>query len=688
MANFNVSNDVQNVRFDTGSLFGGTYDRDGMDDAGILKLMTVDGKQSLVHTNSVYNIIQTGETRTYDYRVVNIGSISVRTRWDNDTTNDGTLADLGNTFSTTGESLTSDYKLDWSKAKFSSIKFQVPSYGAIYNPTTKDYPSWTTVIEVASTDSVLDLPLRANETDADWVEIYRTKFENATTTANNYNAAFEYQSVIYNWQWVFGTSSAQYLFGNDNVNGTRNDDVLRGYAGDDKLRGGNGNDLLYADYGSDQLFGGAGDDVLVFGGSSSSWDVKNFKYRSSPIELAVGGSGADMFVFRPSEITWTSKEDYYYDMSLPNLYTGTFKYKEVFDSELENAFFKVNSAGDVFAGNAASAFRKAFSPSDNPFSKYQKLSVTETFAAGEYTGTLANSTFVIYSKIKASSSQKTGFDFWVDAVGNIYKLAENKNPNTPSDFSSASIVKPPTAFTATTNPFFTIKQPLQAATANDNGDIFINNVFIKSGRDVVLNERAGDYNGLIDLETKWVEADSTFYRHQSDNWHYNPYMSQSQIGDYHSGTTGSNRAATDPANGLSNLTQRIKIQDFKIGTDKIDLSAFGLSTDVLSANSKALAGLSGTSYLKALSRLLETTEGLKITAAKNGWTSGNTSLFLKELATKTATTDPTPIDYNGNGTVDDTLLEIQLVGINISSLNGRFFGESARTNGSDYEISY
>lgn len=142
------------------------------------------------------------------------------------------------------------------------------------------------------------------------------------------------------------------------------------------------------------------------------------------------------------------------------------------------------------------------------------------------------------------------------------------------------------------------------------------------------------------------------------------------------GATGATRATTDPANGLSNLTQRIKIQDFKIGTDKIDLSAFGLTRDVLLANNTALTGKNGTTYLKALSDVLKT-EGLKITSAKNGWTSGNTSLFLKEDAA----------DYNGNGTKDDTLLEIQLVGINISSLNGRFFGESALATG-DYEISY
>jgi hypothetical protein len=674
MAIYNVSNDVQTVRFDTGSLFGGVYDRDGMDDAAILKLVTLPGdtKPSLVQTNAVYNEFQGTETARHDYRIVHTGDISVRTRWDNIANNDGSLADLGNTFST-GESATADYKLDWGKAKFSSIKFQLPSYGATYNTSTKDYSSWTTVIEVSSTDSVLDLPFRANETDSTWVATYREKYKDATTgtTTNTqkYNAAFEYQSVIYNWQWVFGYSSAQYLFGNDNIIGTRNDDVLRGFAGDDKVRGGSGDDLLYADYGSDQLFGGPGDDVLVFGGSSSSWDVKNFEYRSSPIELAVGGSGADMFVFRPSEITWTNKEIYNYEMSLPNLYNGKFRYKKILDAEQDAGYFRANATGDIVtvdsAGKEIVVRKAAFSANDNPFPKYQQIVVTESDGNLVTTGFASNP----LSPITIGAGTTAGKAFFVDSTGAVFSQVTSTQ-NSPFIQVKAAV------FTATNNPF--LKTKGLNVTVDANGDIVTQglavNTFVKSGQDVVFDERIYDDNGVVDLTVRGYDNDGNLYvRNTSDNWHYNPFMSQSQNDAYHSGTTGATRATTDVANGLSNLTQRIKVQDFKIGSDKIDLSAFGLSREVLLANDKTLTGKNGTTYLKALSDVLKT-EGLKITSAKNGWTSGNTSLFLKEDAA----------DFNGNGTKDDTLLEIQLVGINISSLNGRFFGESVRTTESDY----
>ncbi len=676
MANYNVSNDVQTVRFDAG-LFGGTYDRDGMDDAAILKFMDLNNltsvvKESLVQTNAVYNITKAGEASPHDYRIIYTGTIPVRSRWDKDTTNDSSLTDLGNTFSDAGESVTSDYKLNWGQAKFSTIKFQVPTYGATYSSVDKDYSSWTTVIELASTDSVLDLPLRDNATDSDWVLTYRTKFENATVTKNDHNSAFEYQSVIYNWQYPFGTSTAQYLFGNDNVFGTRNDDVLRGYAGDDKVRGGNGDDLLYADYGSDQLFGGAGDDVLVFGGSSSSWDVKNFEYRSAPIELAVGGSGADMFVFRPSEINWHGKEDYYYKMSLPNLYNGKFKYKKILDAEQDPGYFRANATGDIVtvdsAGKETVVRKAAFSANDNPFPKYQQISVTESGGNLVTTGFTSNP----LSPITIGPGTRAGKEFFVDSTGAVFSQVT-------SPLNSPFIQVKAAVFTATNNPF--LKTKGLAVTVDDNGDIVTTglavNTFVKSGQDVVFNERIYDDNGVVDLTVRAFDNGDLYVRNTSDNWHYNPFMSQSQNDAYHSGTTGATRATIDPANGLSNLTQRIRIQDFKIGTDKIDLSAFGLSREVLLANDKTLTGKNGTTYLKALSDVLKP-EGLKITSAKNGWTSGNTSLYLKE----------DNADFNGNSTKDDTLLEIQLVGINISSLNGRFFGESARTNGSDYDISY
>jgi hypothetical protein len=607
MAIYSATSDIRAFRFDTGSLFGGVYDRDGVDDTAILlkKTFTVGSTQVpvLIQRNETYGLDKdgkpvTGTTSANDYRIVFTGDIKVFSRWDD-----------ADKFGTTGEPASSDYKLDWAESKFSSIAFQIPSAGATL--TSGDYNSWTTVVEVASTDpGGMDLPFRSDEYDSDRVEVFRSAYTPTIKPNTNnqvdkdYEGAFNYQSVVYNWQYPFVTSTAQYLFGNDRINGTRNDDVIRGYAGDDRVIGGNGNDLLYADYGNDQLFGGPGDDVLVFSGSSSSWDVDDFAYRKAPIELAVGGSGADMFVFRPSEINWTARDSVFYDMSLPNLYTEKFKYKKVMDYEQKPGHFKVNAAGDILTvdGTKETKVRdKAFSSTNTPF-----------------------------NKLSSEKNQTLSYIELDEINGDIYTRDSNQSK-----------------------------------------------VFIKSGLEVFLNNRFND-DLTIDLSTSGDGDDGHFYvRSSSDNWHYNPFMSQSQNDAYYSGTTGATRATTDPANGLSNLTQRIKIQDFKIGSDKIDLSAFGLSREVLLANDKTLTGKNGATYLKALSDVLKP-EGLKITSAKNGWTSGNTSLFLKE----------DNADFNGNSTKDDTLLEIQLVGINISSLNGRFFGESARTNGSDYDISY
>jgi Ca2+-binding RTX toxin-like protein len=686
MAVYSVSNDIQTARFDTGSLFGGIYDRDGSDDAAVLKFMVVDGQTRLVQSNAKYGVVAPDETSAHDYRIVFTGDITVRSRWDNDPTNNGVLTDLGNSFSTpAGESVTSDYKLDWAKSKISSIKYQVPASGATMSA--NDYTAWVTVIEVASTNSSLDLPYRANEFDSAWIQEFINGYAptgRTNATEKDYNGAFEYQSVVYNWQYPVGTSSAQYFFGDDTVNGSRNDDVLRGYAGNDVVRGNYGDDLIYADYGNDQLFGGPGNDVLVFGGSSSSWDVDDFKYRTSSIELAVGGSGSDVFVFRPSEIIWSGKDSVYYNMSLPNLYNDSFKYKKVMAAELDPGFFKVNAMGQVLTVSSTGTETvvpgaSAFTATNTPFQKYLMINVTSTQSTS--TGTNPVTTHKLnYQPVGGSLieiySGTTNFttspgNFYVEAsTGSVYKLPMGSTPSTANAITT-NLIKA-SAFTAANNP--AKNQALNGTMLDEKtAEIYYpvqngQKVFIKFGADVVLTSRFNDDNTGIDLITSGYDDNGNFFvRSQSDDWHYNPFLSQSQNGTFFSGTA-TRDAAKDPANGISNLTQRIKIQDFKIGSDKIDLSAFGLSKDVLLANDAKLKGINGTTYLTALSTIL-TPEGLKISAAKNGWTSGNTSLFIKETA-----------DHNGNGTLDDTLLEIQLVGINISSINGRFFGESENPN--------
>lgn len=711
MAIFNVNVDNSPVRFDSGSLFGGLYERLGVDDSAILKKVNINGIPALVQTNSAYGI--PGLDGQYsDYRLVWLGNINIKERWDGKDSNNGQFQDLGNTFELpTGESVSSDYKLDWTKAQFASIAFQVPSATATPSPNNSDWSSWTTIRELATTNSFLDLPLRANEYDSNWVGEKRSNFHNSKF-GNNFNqqglfeTAFEYQSVVFNWQYPFGTTNAQYLFGNDLVNGSRNDDVLRGYAGDDIIRGNAGNDLLYADYGRDQLFGGPGNDVLVFGGSSSSWDVTNFKYRSSSPELAVGGSGSDFFVFRPSEIMWTAREDVFYDMHLPSLYNGRFKYKKVDFSDIysEDLFtgyspFRVNAIGDIVSGPTDNimVIKAAFNTSNNPFQKFQPIDVYPqpgTTGSGSSLKSVLNAVTldknnkeIIIGQVNpdqfdpSRSSEIHDFIFYVDDKNAILKLPNFNAFNIPIA-TTPTLVKAG-VFTASNTPY--LKSQGLEVDVNSDGDIiangfleklspnfFINRflkseTFVKSGQDVFLDRRAGDQFDNFpgqNLDTRVYTDDAVYTRNKNDNWHYNPFMSQYQNDAYNAGTTGATRANTDPGNGVSNLTQRIRVQDFKIGSDKLDLSAFGLTNEILSFNAKTLDGKTGTSYLTALSAILKP-EGLKITAAKTAWTSGSTALFIKE----------DNADTNGNSTKDDTLLEIQLVGINISSINGRFFGE-------------
>jgi hypothetical protein len=186
---------------------------------------------------------------------------------------------------------------------------------------------------------------------------------------------------------------------------------------------------------------------------------------------------------------------------------------------------------------------------------------------------------------------------------------------------------------------------------------------VKSGVEWNISTRAGT-NDYVAIDTKlFDEGGDVYTRVRDDSWHYNPFMTQNQNADLLYTQTVAGKLV-DRGNGVSKLTQRIKIEDFQIGSDTIDLSAFGLTKEFLADPS--LRNKNGTSYLKALSDLMSKSEGLIITAAKTPWTSGNTSIFIKE---------DTKLDSNDNGTKTDTLLEIQLVGINVSSLNARFFGE-------------
>ncbi len=116
-------------------------------------------------------------------------------------------------------------------------------------------------------------------------------------------------------------------------------------------------------------------------------------------------------------------------------------------------------------------------------------------------------------------------------------------------------------------------------------------------------------------------------------------------------------------NGVSNLTMRVKIMDFKVGEDKLDLSAFGIDSDFIAK--KSLSNLTGAAFITAANTALKS-EGLLLATSKSSWTGNNTSLFIKETNS---------MDFNGNGTFTDTLLEVQLVGLASTAIGIKMFGE-------------
>ena len=136
---------------------------------------------------------------------------------------------------------------------------------------------------------------------------------------------------------------------------------------------------------------------------------------------------------------------------------------------------------------------------------------------------------------------------------------------------------------------------------------------------------------------------------------YNPFLSQSQ-----------NATAFSPdlkSFNVSLLTFRTRILDFKVGEDKLDLSNFGIDQDFFV--NKALTKLSGAGFISAMNAALKP-DGIQMVVGKTNFTANNTTLFIQEAA----------IDTNGNGRTNDTLLEIQLVGIASSAISMKMFGDT------------
>lgn len=136
---------------------------------------------------------------------------------------------------------------------------------------------------------------------------------------------------------------------------------------------------------------------------------------------------------------------------------------------------------------------------------------------------------------------------------------------------------------------------------------------------------------------------------------YNPFLSQSQ---------NATPLSTDARSfNVSLLTFKTRILDFKVGEDKLDLSNFGIDQDFML--NKALTKLNGAAFITAMNLALKP-DGIQMVVGRTGFTSTNTTLFIQEAA----------VDTNGNGRNNDTLLEIQLVGITSSSISMKMFGDT------------
>lgn len=136
---------------------------------------------------------------------------------------------------------------------------------------------------------------------------------------------------------------------------------------------------------------------------------------------------------------------------------------------------------------------------------------------------------------------------------------------------------------------------------------------------------------------------------------YNPFLSQSQ--------NATPLSLDAKSYGVSLLTFRTRILDFKVGEDKLDLSNFGIDQELIT--NKALGKLSGTAFVAALNAALKL-DGYQITVGKSGFTSNNTTLFVQEAL----------VDTNSNGRTNDTLVEIQLVGLTNSAITMKLFGDA------------
>lgn len=318
MAYLKAANDKAPIRHDTAQLFG---DGENLRDVYETQVMSIENGSLYFTTENISRVIYKAVSNSY----IGAGDIGISVR-------DAYEGEID----PSGDSPTSDYMLDWGRARFNSVTLQAWD-------DVKD--AWVTSFTYAMTKGPEEAFANRSTNDTailNQLKEFVSSSGTATYGANYYNN-WEYQSALFNWQYPEGASFIQYLFGNDTLNGTRKNDDMTGGAGNDSISGGVGDDVLNGSFGQDTLYGDSGNDVLIFSGGSNIWDYKAGDAAArgayiKGIDQASGGSGKDYFIFELPTVNFHSGEAYY--PTLPDIFgnpSGTAGNYNPFLSQSQNA---------------------------------------------------------------------------------------------------------------------------------------------------------------------------------------------------------------------------------------------------------------------------------------------------------------------------------------------------------------
>jgi hypothetical protein len=217
---------------------------------------------------------------------------------------------------------------------------------------------------------------------------------------------------------------------------------------------------------------------------------------------------------------------------------------------------------------------------------------------------------------------------------------------------------------ATTNGY---KPTIDIASGGSGNDDFVFQlpVFTLTSENSNYRQYANTFFAKAYLDTLKVEPSAVNFERNDIDAQYNPYQSQNMISTPFWYTESPTKVVTSLANSynLSPLTFWSRINDFKVGQDQLDLSFFGLTEDFFASNS-SIGAKKGSAFIGAVNTLIAA-DGYKLAVGKSVFTSGNTVLMVQELT-----------DQNANGTGNDTLVAIELVGISQTAIGKMMFGEA------------